>query len=173
MRLVHAPLLASLHRLSNDLAASCFQRKQKAGSLHASLFHLEAARNRRPLLDPGSEPSPPRPWYLCSLSFSPIKFSSSNTPHLPFLVGDALFSFCRPLFFSYLCLFLYIYHTHNIREGMLHRKPCLLSQLRHAQPTRKVPSTISSSMSVDSGPFEWMMRRRGLSKTGEFGTCQM
>jgi hypothetical protein len=91
MRLVHAPLLASLHRLSNDLAASCFQRKQKAGSLHASLFHLEAARNRRRLLDPGSEPSPPRPWYLCSLSFSPFNFSSSNTPHLPFLVGNAFF----------------------------------------------------------------------------------
>ena len=106
--------------------------------------------------------------------FHPSTFLPPTLPTFHFSLAMLSFflSFCHHLFVSCLCLFLFIYHTHNIREGMLHRKPCLLSQLRHAQPTRRCRAP-SSNMSVDSGPFEWMMRRRGLSKTGEFGTCQM
>jgi hypothetical protein len=34
-------VLASLHQLSNDLAASCIQSKQRAGSLHAPFSILK------------------------------------------------------------------------------------------------------------------------------------
>jgi hypothetical protein len=42
---------ASLHHLFNDLAASCIQSKQKAGSLHATFFDLEAATRSSALSD--------------------------------------------------------------------------------------------------------------------------